>query len=75
MGEFIFDHSWADYAQRSLRINYYPKVCYLLFFIYFNCLFIHCICLLFFFHFTLPTIVFLFYLFFFYYLYEIFILV
>ena len=26
MGEFIFDHSWADFAERSLRISYYPKV-------------------------------------------------
>lgn len=25
-GEFIFDQSWADYAQRVLGIQYYPKV-------------------------------------------------
>ena len=25
-GEFIFDQSWADYAQRVLGIKYYPKV-------------------------------------------------
>ena len=26
MGEFIFDHAWADYAQRALGIKYYPKL-------------------------------------------------
>jgi uncharacterized protein len=26
MGEFIFDQSWADYAERALGIRYYPKL-------------------------------------------------
>jgi hypothetical protein len=26
MGEFVFDHSWADYAQKVLGIAYYPKL-------------------------------------------------
>jgi len=26
MGEFIFDHSWAEYAERVLGIKYYPKL-------------------------------------------------
>lgn len=26
MGEFIFDQSWADFAERSLGIRYYPKL-------------------------------------------------
>jgi predicted N-acyltransferase len=25
-GEFIFDHSWADYCERMLGIQYYPKL-------------------------------------------------
>lgn len=25
-GEFIFDHSWADFAQQRLGIKYYPKL-------------------------------------------------
>lgn len=25
-GEFIFDHSWADFAERVLKIRYYPKL-------------------------------------------------
>ena len=26
MGEFVFDQSWADFAERSLGIPYYPKL-------------------------------------------------
>lgn len=26
MGEFIFDHKWADFAEKILNIQYYPKV-------------------------------------------------
>jgi hypothetical protein len=25
-GEFVFDHSWARYAEGSLRVEYYPKL-------------------------------------------------
>jgi len=25
-GEFIFDHSWADYSERALGTRYYPKL-------------------------------------------------
>jgi len=26
-GEFIFDHSWAEYARSALGVRYYPKAC------------------------------------------------
>lgn len=26
MGEFVFDHAWADFAERRLGVDYYPKL-------------------------------------------------